>query len=84
MHGTINNDPQVQLDTTEGITDAVFKLLRHANILKTGADDRLVICWGGHSITREEYDYTKAVGYEMGLRGLNIGTGCGPGAMKAP
>lgn len=84
MHNTLINDPRVSLDTTEGITDAVFKLLRHANILKTGADDRLVICWGGHSISREEYEYTKAVGYEMGLRGLNIGTGCGPGAMKGP
>lgn len=44
----------------------------------------MVVCWGGHSITREEYDYTKAVGYHMGLRGLDICTGCGPGAMKGP
>lgn len=84
MHNTINNDPRLQLNTTEGITDAVFRLLRHANILKTGLSDKLIICWGGHSISREEYDYTKAVGYELGLRGLNIGTGCGPGAMKGP
>ncbi|NJD31424.1 MAG: DUF3412 domain-containing protein, partial [Gammaproteobacteria bacterium] len=40
--------------------------------------------WGGHSISREEYDYTKKVGYELGLRGMNVCTGCGPGAMKGP
>jgi predicted Rossmann-fold nucleotide-binding protein len=44
----------------------------------------LVVCWGGHSISRKEYEYTKLVGHEMGLRGLNICTGCGPGAMKGP
>jgi predicted Rossmann-fold nucleotide-binding protein len=31
-----------------------------------------------------EYDYTKKVGYELGLRGLDVCTGCGPGAMKGP
>ena len=44
----------------------------------------LVVCWGGHSIRRVEYDYTKKVGYELGLRGLDVCTGCGPGAMKGP
>jgi predicted Rossmann-fold nucleotide-binding protein len=43
-----------------------------------------VVCWGGHSINRIEYDYSKMVGYQMGLRGLDICTGCGPGAMKGP
>ena len=33
---------------------------------------------------REEYQYTKRVGYELGLRGLDVCTGCGPGAMKGP
>jgi predicted Rossmann-fold nucleotide-binding protein len=42
------------------------------------------VCWGGHSIRRVEYDYTKEVGYQLGLRGLDICTGCGPGAMKGP
>jgi predicted Rossmann-fold nucleotide-binding protein len=32
----------------------------------------MVVCWGGHSIGRHEYEYTKKVGYELGLRGLNI------------
>jgi predicted Rossmann-fold nucleotide-binding protein len=44
----------------------------------------MVVCWGGHSIGRAEYDYTKDCGYQMGLRRLNIITGCGPGAMKGP
>jgi pyrimidine/purine-5'-nucleotide nucleosidase len=48
------------------------------------ADPNLVVCWGGHSINREEYMYTKEVGYQLGLRGLDICTGCGPGAMKGP
>ena len=71
------------LDSSAGITDAVFGLLRNARILYP-ADPNLVVCWGGHSIGRDEYLYTKQVGYELGLRGLDICTGCGPGAMKGP
>ena len=71
------------LKTGEGITDAVFGLLRNARVLRPG-DPSLVVCWGGHSINRDEYGYTKEVGYQMGLRGLDICTGCGPGAMKGP
>ncbi|WP_332670872.1 nucleotide 5'-monophosphate nucleosidase PpnN [Aromatoleum sp.] len=71
------------LDTSAGITDAVFGLLRNARVLQP-ADPNLVVCWGGHSINRDEYIYTKQVGYELGLRGLDICTGCGPGAMKGP
>ncbi len=71
------------LGTSEGITNAVFGLLRNARILKP-ADPNLVVCWGGHSISRDEYLYTKQVGYELGLRGFDICTGCGPGAMKGP
>ena len=65
------------------ITNAVFRILRNAGILRPGILN-LVVCWGGHSISSEEYDYSKRVGYELGLRGLDICTGCGPGAMKAP
>jgi len=71
------------LDSSEGITDAVFSLLRNARVLQPG-DPNLVVCWGGHSINRDEYLYTKQVGYELGLRGIDICTGCGPGAMKGP
>ncbi|QWP79052.1 LOG family protein [Lysobacter sp. K5869] len=71
------------LDSSDGLTDSVFGLLRNARILHP-ADPNLVVCWGGHSISRDEYIYTKQVGYELGLRGLDICTGCGPGAMKGP
>ncbi len=72
-----------ELESSSGITNAVFGLLRNARILKP-AEPNLVVCWGGHSIGRNEYEYTKDVGYELGLRGLDICTGCGPGAMKGP
>ncbi|RRN58634.1 LOG family protein [Pseudoxanthomonas sp. SGNA-20] len=72
-----------ELESSEGITDAVFGLLRNARVLRP-AEPNLVVCWGGHSISRDEYLYTKQVGYELGLRGLDICTGCGPGAMKGP
>ncbi|WP_166205977.1 nucleotide 5'-monophosphate nucleosidase PpnN [Cognatiluteimonas telluris] len=72
-----------ELGTSAGITDAVFRLLRNARVLKP-QEPNLAVCWGGHSINRDEYSYTKQVGYELGLRGLDICTGCGPGAMKGP
>jgi predicted Rossmann-fold nucleotide-binding protein len=79
-----NVEERLDLDTSEGLTDAVFQILRNADITRANTKPNLVICWGGHSISRHEYDYTKEVGYHMGLRRLNIGTGCGPGAMKGP
>jgi predicted Rossmann-fold nucleotide-binding protein len=73
-----------ELDDSPGITHAVFEILRNARVLRPNVDPNLVVCWGGHSINREEYLYTKRVGYELGLRALDICTGCGPGAMKGP
>jgi predicted Rossmann-fold nucleotide-binding protein len=72
------------LKTSENITNAVFHILRNARLLESSAKPDLVVCWGGHAIGRNEYDYTKKVGYELGLRALNVCTGCGPGAMKGP
>jgi predicted Rossmann-fold nucleotide-binding protein len=72
------------LTDPEGITNAVFCILRNARVLESHAGPDLVVCWGGHSISRDEYDYSKRVGYELGLRGLSVCTGCGPGAMKGP
>jgi len=72
------------LGLPEHVTNAVFHILRNARLLQTSVEPDLVVCWGGHSIPRVEYDYTKKVGYEIGLRGLNVCTGCGPGAMKGP
>jgi predicted Rossmann-fold nucleotide-binding protein len=66
------------------LTDFVFHILRNADVMQRAQDPKLVVCWGGHSISRSEYDYSKRVGYELGLRGLDICTGCGPGAMKGP
>ncbi len=72
------------LNDPASVTNAVFHVLRNARILDQKARPNLVVCWGGHSITREEYQYTKDVGYELGLRALDVCTGCGPGAMKGP
>lgn len=72
------------LQSSDNITNAVFHILRNARVFHLPATADLVVCWGGHAISREEYDYTKKVGYELGLRRLNVCTGCGPGAMKGP
>ena len=84
VNDEIYANPKFDLNTSEGMTDAVFHILRNADVLQPYTEPNLVVCWGGHSISRKEYDYTKEVGYELGLRGLNICTGCGPGAMKGP
>lgn len=80
----ISGNPNFDITTPYGITNAVFHILRNAGVLKARIPPNLVVCWGGHAITRDEYDYTKEVGYQLGLRGLDICTGCGPGAMKGP
>ncbi len=72
------------LTSSSSITNAVFHILRNARVLELQVRPNLVVCWGGHSIRRVEYDYTKKVGYELGLRNLDVCTGCGPGAMKGP
>jgi hypothetical protein len=84
IHGEVYEHGSVELNDSAGITNAVYRILRNAGLLKPRVRPDLVVCWGGHSISREEYDYTKQVGYELGLRGLNVCTGCGPGAMKGP
>jgi predicted Rossmann-fold nucleotide-binding protein len=80
----VTDNPKFDLLTSEGITDSVFHILRNANVLQPQRNPNLVVCWGGHSINRIEYNYTKEVGYQLGLRDLDICTGCGPGAMKGP
>ena len=83
-HDDVLNNPRFDLASSSGITDAVFHILRNARVLRAHEEPRLVVCWGGHAIEREEYDYTKVVGYALGLEGLDICTGCGAGAMKGP
>jgi predicted Rossmann-fold nucleotide-binding protein len=80
----IAGNPNFDLHSSEGVTDAVFHILRNAEVLLPMREPKMVVCWGGHSISRTEYEYTKLVGYEIGLRAMDICTGCGPGAMKGP
>ncbi|WP_342243257.1 nucleotide 5'-monophosphate nucleosidase PpnN [Pseudomonas sp. OTU5201] len=75
---------RIDLESSQGITDYVFHLLRNARTLRAGVEPKIVVCWGGHSISTEEYKYTKKVGHELGLRSLDVCTGCGPGVMKGP
>lgn len=72
------------LTNSSHVTNLVFDILRNARVLVPGQDPNFVVCWGGHSINEIEYQYTREVGSELGLRELNICTGCGPGAMEGP
>ena len=80
----LENQLAFDLRSSGGITDAVFRILRNAHIVRSDVAPKLIVCWGGHAISRAEYDFSKQVGYQLGLRGLDIATGCGPGAMKGP
>jgi pyrimidine/purine-5'-nucleotide nucleosidase len=80
----ITESGRFDLADSASVTNAVFHILRNARVLDFKARPNLVVCWGGHSIGEGEYQYTKKVGYELGLRGLDVCTGCGPGAMKGP
>jgi predicted Rossmann-fold nucleotide-binding protein len=84
FHTEIEGNPNNDLKDSSGITNAVFEILRNANAFRPEADPDVVVCWGGHSISGSEYDYSKEVGYQLGLRCMNICTGCGAGAMKGP
>jgi predicted Rossmann-fold nucleotide-binding protein len=83
-HDDVLHNPRFDLSSSAGITDGVFHILRNARVMRAHEEPRLAVCWGGHAIEREEYDYTKVVGYELGLSGIDICTGCGAGAMKGP
>ena len=50
---------QFNLANSSGITDAVFRILRNAQIVRPTQQVNLVVCWGGHSISRLEYDFSK-------------------------
>jgi len=84
LSSDVEHVQQLDFSTSDGITNAVFYILRNAGLFRLPADANLVVCWGGHAINREEYDYTKEVGYQLGLRELDVCTGCGSGAMKGP
>jgi len=80
----LNISSNYNLTNAFHITNLIFRILRNAGAMKPGYDPNLVVCWGGHSIRPDEYQYTREVGNELGLRELNICTGCGPGAMEGP
>ncbi|MET0986473.1 MAG: nucleotide 5'-monophosphate nucleosidase PpnN [Steroidobacteraceae bacterium] len=84
IHDAVIGSGRFDLQDPASITNAVYHILRNARILDNKGRPDLVVCWGGHSIGPIEYNYTKQVGYELGLRAMNVCTGCGPGAMKGP
>ena len=87
VNGQIHNAGRFQhldLESSVHITNLVFSILRNARALHVGEAPNMVVCWGGHSINENEYLYARRVGTQLGLRELNICTGCGPGAMEAP
>jgi len=85
--GQLNHSPRfrepAQKDSAY-ITNMVFSILRNARALHVGELPNTVVCWGGHSVNAGEYQYCRDVGTQLGLRELNICTGCGPGVMEAP
>ena len=84
MSSKLYGSDRLDTQSASGIRNLVFHILRNAGLLHLRMPPRLVVCWGGHSIGAREYDYSKEVGYQLGLRGMDICTGCGPGAMKGP
>jgi predicted Rossmann-fold nucleotide-binding protein len=87
VYGQIHNTvrfPNLDLESSVHITNLVFSILRNARALHVGEAPNMIVCWGGHSINENEYLYARRVGTQLGLRELNICTGCGPGAMEAP
>ena len=72
------------VSTQEIITNGIFHILRNAGVLHASDEPNIAVCWGGHSISKDEYEYAYQVGVELGLRKIDICTGCGPGIMEAP
>lgn len=79
-----DNLKHINFTNANHITNVVFDILRNARAISPMKDPNVVVCWGGHSINPTEYQYTREVGYQLGLRALDICTGCGPGAMEGP
>lgn len=73
-----------KLSNAQSITNWIFLILRNAGALLADTTPNIAVCWGGHSISTEEYNYAYKVGKELGLRKIDICTGCGPGIMEAP
>lgn len=83
-HNGIANIQITPENMQEHITNVIFEILRNAKALRASSKPNIAVCWGGHSISQSEYQYAYDVGHELGLRGIDICTGCGPGIMEAP
>ena len=77
-------DSLKQIPISKLITNSIFTRLRLARTLIPGQNPNVAVCWGGHAINQTEYDYAYEVGVRLGLRKIDVCTGCGPGAMEAP
>jgi len=69
--------------SSDDITNGVFNVLRNANVFGNNRLQNIIVAQGGHSITHIEYEYSKLVGYELGLREFSVCTGSGLGVMKS-
>ena len=86
VYGQIHNTvrfPNLDLESSIHITNRCSRFCA-TPALHVGEAPNMIVCWGGHSINENEYLYARRVGTQLGLRELNICTGCGPGAMEAP
>lgn len=72
--------------TSEERSAYVKKFVEHAGLLYRGERGLVAFTWGGHRVSREEYDFAKSVAYWLGLflPDMENITGCGEGIMKAP
>ena len=80
----LKQNEKITQTQSEEIADYVFMILRNAGVLIPGKKPNIAVCFGGHSIPSHEYDYAYKVGHELGLRKIDVCTGCGPGVMEAP
>lgn len=78
--------PRTAPQTSEERSAYVKKFVEHAGLLYRGERGLVVFTWGGHRISRQEYDYAKLLAYWLGLflPDMENITGCGDGIMKAP
>lgn len=62
------------------------KFVENAGFLYRGERGLVVFTWGGHKVSREEYEFAKQVAYWQALfmPDMENITGCGDGIMKAP
>ena len=84
FYSKLKKRTEFHLKDSANITNFVFHFLRNANYFKPQITSPIITCWGGSLINLEEYNYSKLVGYELGIRKFDICTGCGLGSMKGP